>query len=263
MRKSQKTAVAELEVLPPAKLDVPANLAARLENAYLEAISGMQKVLTFGLLCIQAKNAVPHGQFKQWISEYCPRISYRTAAVFKKLTEALVESINDKSAQCALLDFDPEKLFSVPSHQLPESIAKVRSELEEVIEHKSQYQLELEFGIRKPRTGQLVGKGNTNNPEGKNGASKARDPFQNTEVAWQYIFGTRSHTVIEDDAVLGRLRFIKNKKLFTHLPFPAQHRMAELLRELATDVEQCFQRGLEDSKAAQTKADKKTRKAKK
>lgn len=262
MRKP-KTPVVELEVLPPAKLDIPDDLAIRLENAYLEAVSGIRRVLVFGILCIRAKDLIPHGDFHKWIETNCPRISYRTARQFKKLTEAILGTLDPKMAHCAILDFDPEKLFSVPSHQLPEAIAKVRSELDEVIEHKSQYQLELEFGIRKPRAGQLVGKGNTNNPEGKNGANKAKDPFANQEVAWQYIFGTRDHKVIEDDAVLGRLRFIKIKQLYTHLPFPAQHRMAELLRELASDVEQCFQRGLEDSKAAQTKAAKKTRKAKK
>lgn len=257
------TPVTEVEVLPPGSIDVPPDLAVRLESAYLEAVSGMQKVIIFGLLCVEAKDMVPHGQFQKWIEANCPRISYRTARKFKQLTEAILESLDPKMARAGHFAVKPENLFKPNQRSFPKEVLEFRQAILEIIENKSQHQLEFEFGIRKPRKGQLVGKGGTNNPEGKNGWNGRKDPFQCQEAAFQFVFGTQSHTVIEDKSFLGTLRHLKNEAFYNHLPFVAKHRLAEMLKELASEVEKTYERGLNDAKAAQKKAAKKTSKRKK
>ena len=247
---TKKTKALEVEVLPPEESLLAPEFAVRLENAYLDAVQAMQKVLTFGILCIQAKEAIPHGKFKIWIEENCPRISYRSARQFRQLTEAIISSLDPKMAQLRHFKIEPEKLFSTPRNQLPPKLGKFRDTLEKVIEHKSQYQLELEFGVRKPKKGQLVGKGDTNNPAGKNGSDWMKDPIECEKRAWNDFFGSKDIAMIDDDSFLGTVRSHRRSTFWHHLPVAARHKIAEELIGLSNEIQSTYQETLTAAKKA-------------
>ena len=261
MTKKQKAKALNVEILPAQESELSPEFAVRLENSYLDAVSGMQKVLTFGMLCMIAKEYAPHGAFRKWVEDNCPRIAYKTALQFRHLTELILDACGTKVLQLQNFEIEPEKLFTTPRKQLPEKLGKFRDTLEQVIEHKSQYQLELEFGIRKPRKGKLVGKGNTNNPDGNNGWEARRDPFKSQEAAWQFLFGSRDAGLIGDGSLLGDVRMIRRKPIWENLPLPAKVKMVEELQGLSNDIESSYKDVINDVKKAEKTAARRAKKA--
>ena len=257
MSRNQKAKPLTVEVLPPEESGLAPEFAVRLENAYLDALSGIQKILTFGILSRIAKQSLKHGQYKNWIASACPLITYRTAARFNQLTDAILEGTDLKGVRLDTFGIDPEKLFTCPRKSLSKEAGKFRDTLQEVIENKSRHQLELDFGIRKPRKGKLAGKGETNNPEGKNGWSGLKDPFKCAEGAWAYFYGTEDEAVIRDEAFLGSVRFARRHGAYKHLPVHARHKAVQELKGLINDIESTYQETLEVAKKAKKAASRK------
>lgn len=102
--------------------------------SYARAVEGFSIALTNAILAGQqlnkAKSVVPHGQFMEWISTACPKISYDKAAQFMKLAREAPNIQIDKatSFRHALAMCTESKKVSSPkeNHAWPPYLEGVR-----------------------------------------------------------------------------------------------------------------------------------------
>jgi len=168
------------EVIPAGEepqILLPDGFADQFQHAYHEAVNGVRRVIVFGMMCLHVKRNLQHGRFGKWLKTNCPDLSHERVRQFMRLTEGIMGITKFQ----ALLDFDRPsyELLALPDAEVPEEVRPIRDEIFNLIDGKSVYQLELDFGVRKPMKGI-----SNNNPEGKNGG-KRQEPAWTPEVLHQ------------------------------------------------------------------------------
>ncbi len=124
---------------------------------YHRAIGATREILIFGAMLLQVEkhlegNKISRGRLnspgrpegtglKGWLAEHAPEVNYKTAAKYKRLAEAVHESLQ----LAKKTDF--VYLLSAPAEDLAATEKKKRELLDECIEGKSQRQLLFDFGI--------------------------------------------------------------------------------------------------------------------
>lgn len=98
--------------------------------------------LLTGALLSHAKATIKHGNFRQWIKESLPEISYDTANRYRKLAEAV------KEQKLRGATFDLEQLLQLPQLEAEERDAML-GKLAKATEGKSLKQLYFDFDIVK------------------------------------------------------------------------------------------------------------------
>lgn len=132
-----------------------AQVAAQLTDQYRKAVSGTREVLKFGAMfmglgvVLQSQNNFSHGPqmkgegLQGWIEKNCPQINYNTAYKFYGLAKRMREELAIPATT------DIYRLLTAPVNELSKKEAKIRMEMDDAIEGKSAYQLEIDWGIRK------------------------------------------------------------------------------------------------------------------
>jgi hypothetical protein len=80
---------------------------------------------------------------KGWIEQNCPSINYNTAYKFYGLAKRMREELAIPATT------DIYRLLTAPVSELSKKEAKIRVEMDDAIEGKSAYQLEIDWGIRR------------------------------------------------------------------------------------------------------------------
>ncbi len=136
-----------LSVLPE-----DSQLGQQVTAQYRKAIGATREILIFGAMLLQVENrVVPRDNAKGpwnkgqglrgWLAQHAPEVNYNTAAKYKRLAEAVHESLQ----LAAKTDF--VHLLTAPIEDLAETERKKREKLDACIEDKSQRKLLFDFGI--------------------------------------------------------------------------------------------------------------------
>ena len=147
-------------IAKPVETPIPsaeAQVAAQLTDQYHQAVSCTREVLKLGAMfmglrvVLQSQNNFSHGPqmkgegLQGWIEQNCPQINYNTAYKFYGLAKRMREELAIPATT------DIYRLLTAPVNELSKKEAKIRVEMDDAIEGKSAYQLELGWGIRKKR----------------------------------------------------------------------------------------------------------------
>lgn len=118
--------------------------AAYLSAAYADAQQGLRRIIALGLYVHEIKARLKHGQFQQWLAEYCPEITYRSIHGYTQLTQNVLESCGLKLSEVQSLSPGGQFLLS-PAEELTDDVRPIRDAICEVIDGKSSRQLMLQF----------------------------------------------------------------------------------------------------------------------
>jgi hypothetical protein len=148
-----------LEVVAPGTLSEDAQMSKLVIAQYPKAIGATREILIFGAILLNVEKVIlsrenkmsrgtlnsagrPQGTgLKGWLAIHAPKVNYNTAAKFKRLAEAVHESLQLPQKT------DFVHLLSAPVEELPAKEQKKREKLDDCIEGKSQRQLLFNFGI--------------------------------------------------------------------------------------------------------------------
>ena len=185
--------VKKLEVLPPVKLALAANLksgndaaaAKQLNKLFTEAQNGMRRVVALGLFAWEIKEGqLKHGEFGPWLGENCPKLATvdsvtgkakpsRALQGYMELTKNVLESCGcptigkylETVAKCANdAHLKPGQFLLIADKKVPETLAPMREKIFELVDGKTQRALFMEFKQAdedggKPKHGRLKGQG--------------------------------------------------------------------------------------------------------
>lgn len=131
-------------------------VAAKISHAYAEASRSLSNALGHticaGLMILQRKEELPHGEFGPWLEKFCPEISWVTACAMMNATRgAVARVLGDENAKPEILSnlkFDgaplPDVLSADPA-TLTKSAREVQNQFKDFLQGKTQHQLLLDW----------------------------------------------------------------------------------------------------------------------
>jgi hypothetical protein len=127
-------------------------ISAAFASAKAAMDPAMRKVILCGLLMLEQKARLKHGQFDPWLKTNCPEIPERTARMYRDIAEAAVCITLEKKSfvqignDCRFgANFPISKLLQLSAGELPKPVAEIQSRLFELVDGKSQKQLLFDF----------------------------------------------------------------------------------------------------------------------
>ncbi len=142
-------------------------VAAKISHAYAEASRSLSNALGHticaGLMMIERKEELPHGEFGPWLQKYCPEISWMTATRFMNASKSAVASVlGPETAKGEIshnVKFDGQPLHVILAADpitLTKEARDVQNQFRDFLAGKTQHQLLLEWRSaredRAPRT---------------------------------------------------------------------------------------------------------------
>jgi hypothetical protein len=152
------------------------DLARRFGDLYLDAQSGLRRVVAFGLYAFQIKlHHLRHGQFIAWCQQHFPDLSRQSIQAYMQLTESAMKHAGIKSIKrfiqnqmtSTLVICHSGDFLVLPDAEVPDPLKPLREKVFSIIDGKSARQMFMEFkqaeddgeGIAKPKRGRLKGQG--------------------------------------------------------------------------------------------------------
>lgn len=138
-------------------------VAQRISHAYAEASRSLSNALGHticaGLLMIERKVDLPHGEFLPWLERYCPEIHRATATRFMNAAQSAVTMVlGPEAAKLQMLHdatFDGAPLHQILTADpaiLTKSARDVQNQFREFLQGKTQHQLLLDWKEIKDKT---------------------------------------------------------------------------------------------------------------
>ena len=224
------------QVVPSAEEQVADQLTAQ----YQKAVSGTREVLIFGAMfmglgvVLRPQNNSSHGPqmkgegLRGWIETNCPRINYNTAYKFYGLAKKMREELSIPETA------NVHRLLTAPINELTKQEASIRVEIDDAIEGKSAYQLEIGWGIRKDP--KLLGNGMAGNQNAKKNLDDPERQMANAKLRVEM-------EVSEAVAALGRL--VDNKSI-AFMGLKGMRVLAEELERMAEATRKCLKQTAEE-----------------
>ncbi|MEK9753260.1 MAG: hypothetical protein VW338_08630 [Rhodospirillaceae bacterium] len=166
-----------LEVVPPAQaLELAA--AERINAAYADAQQSagqaIRKVVVCGLMLLEQKHVLSHGDFGPWLAEHCPRISHKTACAWMNTARAVNTLLAEIQPRGFLPhDAEPKVKFAAGDHlppgvnplsgkialyealsmeDAPDTIARIQAAVFALVDGSSQKQLVMQLKAPPPES---------------------------------------------------------------------------------------------------------------
>lgn len=122
--------------------------ATRLVELYDEARNGLRRVVALGLFCFEIKAHIKHGEFQQWLKEHCADVGFKSLEAYMTLTKNVLEGCGCQISS-ALGICQGGEILLLPDAEVPTESRKLRSQICDIIDGKTQRQLMLEFKAEK------------------------------------------------------------------------------------------------------------------
>jgi hypothetical protein len=132
----------------PVKSEVEA--AKIINELYVDAQTGLRRIVALGTFCCHWKAQLDHGDFQSWLEANCPKVSYRSVAVYMQITQGVFESIGlpmgDYFSKVQQLHFShPGELLLLPEAKLPDDLRPFQQKAFDLIDGNSQRSLILKL----------------------------------------------------------------------------------------------------------------------
>lgn len=124
-----------------------ARISAAYESAHAAAQHALRKVVACGLLMLEQKAELPHGQFGNWLEVYLPEIPRRTATSWMDTAKAAVGilQIGNSCQFDDAPDLTLPQILEMPADELPEAAAEIRDRMIELLDGNTAKQLVFAF----------------------------------------------------------------------------------------------------------------------
>lgn len=180
--------------------------AERLRELYDDAQNGMRRVIALGMYCFELQESnLKHGEFGPWVEKHCPQISYRSIRNYMQLTKGVLDACGVQIGSALPICHGGEILL-LPDAQIPDESRKLRGQICELIDGKTQRQLLLEFKSDKTAKPERKTTHGPTDPVLKSKLDKETANNVATEL-WQLMARARAITSLHlcDEAILERV----------------------------------------------------------
>jgi hypothetical protein len=118
--------------------------AERLQFLYEEARIGLRRVVALGLFCFEIKAHIKHGEFQEWLQTHCAGVGFKSLEAYMTLTKNVLEGCGHQISS-ALGICQGGEILLLADAEVPKESRKLRDQIFDLIDGKTQRQLMLEF----------------------------------------------------------------------------------------------------------------------